>query len=111
MGFRTSNILLLLVLLVCQYQKGFQAAAQGGFVRTSGIHFIKNERPFYLNGFNAYWLMLKASDPSEREKVTSVLQEASSNGMTVGRTWAFSDGGDSPLQYKPGSYNEDMFKV
>lgn len=55
--------------------------------------------------------MLKASDPSEREKVTSVLQEASSNGMNVGRTWAFSDGGDSPLQYKPGSYNEDMFKV
>ena len=31
--------------------------------------------------------------------------------MNVARTWAFSDGGYRSLQYKPGSYNEDMFKV
>ncbi|XXG78842.1 hypothetical protein AAC387_Pa09g0018 [Persea americana] len=110
MGFRTFNILLLLVFLVFQSQEGFQAAAYGSFVGTSGTHFVKNGRPFYLNGFNAYWLMLKASKPSERENVTSVFQEASSHGMKVARTWAFSDGGYSPLQYKPGSYNDEMFK-
>ncbi|PWA86089.1 Glycoside hydrolase, catalytic domain-containing protein [Artemisia annua] len=35
---------------------------------------------------------------------------ASSHGLSVARTWAFSDGGDTPLQYSPGSYNEKMFK-
>eukprot|EP00268_Persea_americana_P037192 TRINITY_DN3682_c4_g1_i1.p1 TRINITY_DN3682_c4_g1~~TRINITY_DN3682_c4_g1_i1.p1 ORF type:complete len:406 (+),score=77.29 TRINITY_DN3682_c4_g1_i1:228-1445(+) len=110
MGINTFFILLLFVVLVFQHEGGFQAAAQGSFARTSGTQFVKDGRKFYLNGFNAYWLMLKAVDPSEREKVTSVFQDASSCGMNVARTWAFSDGGYRSLQYKPGSYNEDMFK-
>lgn len=69
-----------------------------------------NGDPFYANGFNAYWLMYAASDPSLRPKVTSAFQEASAHGLTVARTWAFSDGGYKPLQYAPGSYNEEMFK-
>nr|GEY60612.1 mannan endo-1,4-beta-mannosidase 7 [Tanacetum cinerariifolium] len=69
-----------------------------------------NGSPYYANGFNAYWLMLLASDPSQRHKVSSAFQEASSHGLSVARTWAFSDGGDTPLQYSPGSYNEQMFK-
>ncbi|KAM1090912.1 hypothetical protein ACFX2I_018315 [Malus domestica] len=32
------------------------------------------------------------------------------DGLTVARTWAFSDGGYMPLQFSPGSYNEHMFK-
>lgn len=67
--------------------------------------------PFYANGFNAYWLMLFASDPSQRSKVSSAFQEATSHGLTIARAWAFSDGGYSPLQYSPGSYNEQMFQV
>ncbi|KAH0660890.1 hypothetical protein KY290_029622 [Solanum tuberosum] len=69
-----------------------------------------NESPFYANGFNAYWLMLIGSDPSQRHKVSSVLQDAASHGLTVGRTWAFSDAGYSPLQFSPGVYNENMFQ-
>lgn len=72
---------------------------------------MSNGYPFYANGFNAYWLMYIASDPSQRSKVTAAFREASSHGLTVARTWAFSDGGYRPLQYAPGSYNEDMFKV
>ncbi|KAJ8540975.1 hypothetical protein K7X08_001791 [Anisodus acutangulus] len=54
--------------------------------------------------------MYIGSDQSQRDKVSSALQDAASHGLTVGRTWAFSDGGYSPLQYYPGSYNENMFQ-
>ncbi|KAL5704689.1 mannan endo-1,4-beta-mannosidase [Ranunculus cassubicifolius] len=70
-----------------------------------------NGTPFYANGFNAYWLMNLASDPSQRNKVSDgETREASSHGLTVARTWAFGDGGYKPLQYSPGAYNQDMFK-
>ncbi|PIA60562.1 hypothetical protein AQUCO_00300212v1 [Aquilegia coerulea] len=72
--------------------------------------FFKNGKPMYFNGFNAYWLMVMASDPFSRGNVTSVFQEATKHGMNVARTWAFSDGGLNPLQISPGVYNQDMFK-
>ncbi|XP_060199718.1 mannan endo-1,4-beta-mannosidase 7-like [Lycium barbarum] len=81
-----------------------------GFIKTKGVHFMLNGSPFYANGFNAYWLMSIGSDQSQRDKVSSALQDAASHGLTVGRTWAFSDGGYSPLQYYPGSYHENMFQ-
>lgn len=85
--------------------------ARGGYVETRGSQFVINGRPFYFNGFNSYWLMYMASDPSTRAKVTDTFAEASKYGMNVARTWAFSDGGYRALQTSPGSYNEDMFKV
>ncbi|MCD7460109.1 Mannan endo-1,4-beta-mannosidase 7 [Datura stramonium] len=104
-----ASALLLIFLLqkVCLF---VQVEAGDGFIRTRGIHFMLNGDPFYANGFNAYWLMYFASDPSQRSKVSAAFREASSHGLTVARTWAFSDGGYRPLQYAPGSYNEDMFK-
>lgn len=81
------------------------------FIKTKGVHFMLNDSPFYANGFNAYWLMLIGSDPSQRHKVSSVFQDAANHGLTVGRTWAFSDAGYSPLQFSPGFYNEIMFQV
>lgn len=85
--------------------------ARDDFVRTRGTHFLLNGSPFYANGFNAYWLMYAASDPSQRFKVSAAFREASSHGLTIARTWAFSDGGYRPLQYSPGFYNEQVFKV
>ncbi|XP_022132624.1 mannan endo-1,4-beta-mannosidase 7 [Momordica charantia] len=85
-------------------------AAGDGFVRTGGVRFLLNGSPYYANGFNAYWLMYVASDPSQRSKISAVFREASSHGLTVARTWAFSDGGYRPLQYSPGSYNEQIFQ-
>ncbi|KAG5566408.1 hypothetical protein RHGRI_002100 [Rhododendron griersonianum] len=81
-----------------------------GFAKTSGTHFVMNGRTLYLNGFNAYWLMNMAVDPSTRGKVTTTFQQASKEGMNVARAWAFSDGGYGSLQSSPGSYNEDVFK-
>lgn len=83
----------------------------GGFVETRGKQFVKNGKPFFFNGFNSYWLMYMASDPSTRVKVAETLAQASKYGMNVARTWAFNDGGSNPLQRSPASYNEAMFKV
>ncbi|KAK4430425.1 putative mannan endo-1,4-beta-mannosidase 9 [Sesamum alatum] len=85
-------------------------AVCGGFVGTRGSQFVINGRPFYFNGFNSYWLMYMASDPSTRVKVSDTFAQAAKYGMNVARTWAFSDGGYRALQTAPGSYNEDMFK-
>jgi hypothetical protein len=84
----------------------------GGFVRTSGARFMVGGRPFYSNGFNAYWLMYMASNPGDRSKVVDTLDQASRLGATLIRTWAFNDGGSNrPLQISPGVYNEDTFLV
>ncbi|KAL4578074.1 hypothetical protein LXL04_014190 [Taraxacum kok-saghyz] len=85
-------------------------AINGGFAETRDHQFMVNGKPLYFNGFNAYWLMYMASDPSTRVKVTNAFQEASKLGMNIVRTWAFSDGGSKPLQTSPGFYNENMFK-
>lgn len=109
------SLTIFLVILLIQNQNNFlktEAAGSrnGGFITTGGVHFMLNGSPYYANGFNAYWLMTLASDPSQRHKVSTAFQEASSHGLSVARTWAFSDGGVTPLQYSPGSYNEQMFK-
>ncbi|KAJ1384901.1 Glycoside hydrolase, family 5 [Sesbania bispinosa] len=87
-----------------------QVEAGDGFVEVRGVQLMLNGSPYYANGFNAYWLMYIASDPSQRNKVSSAFQEATNHGLNIARTWAFSDGGYKPLQYSPGSYNEDMFQ-
>ncbi|KAH9330458.1 hypothetical protein KI387_002566, partial [Taxus chinensis] len=81
------------------------------FVQTSGTQFVVNDLPFYFNGFNTYWLMLLAVDPSTKPKISEVFQQAASVGLTVGRTWAFNDGGWRALQKSPGVYDEDVFQA
>ncbi|XP_038682317.1 mannan endo-1,4-beta-mannosidase 4-like [Tripterygium wilfordii] len=98
-------VLLLQHGLICESQ-----ADIGNFVKTNGVYFMKNGKTMYLNGFNAYWLMMMASDPSARTKVSTTFQQASKYGMNVARTWAFNDGGYNSLQSSPGVYNENMFK-
>jgi mannan endo-1,4-beta-mannosidase len=101
----------LLAILIHQQCFHVQVEAGDGFIRTRGVQFLLNGNPYYANGFNAYWLMYMGSDQTQRSKVSSAFREASSHGLNVARTWAFSDGGYRPLQYSPGSYNEQMFKV
>nr|GMC47910.1 mannan endo-1,4-beta-mannosidase 7-like [Ipomoea batatas] len=102
--WRLSAILLFVLVVLTR------AAEDDRFVTRDGVHFMMNGSPFYGNGFNAYWLMYVASDPSQRDKISTAFLQAKSHDLSVGRTWAFSDGGYSPLQYFPGSYNEQMFK-
>ncbi|KAK4480084.1 hypothetical protein RD792_013141 [Penstemon davidsonii] len=103
-------ITFVLVTFFVAYGEAKNTIIGNSFVKTKGTHFVKNGRPLYFNGFNAYWLMYVASNPSTRDKVKITFERASQYGMNVARTWAFSDGGNLPLQISPGSYNEVMFK-
>ncbi|XP_062221352.1 putative mannan endo-1,4-beta-mannosidase 9 [Phragmites australis] len=85
------------------------ASRSAAFARASGTRFMVGGRPFYSNGFNAYWLMYMASDPADRSKASAALEQAARLGATLVRTWAFSDGGYRALQESPGVYNEATF--
>ena len=96
----------------------FLAASAGAagleLVRVDGTHFVvggKGGKTVYFSGFNAYWLMLVASDPARRGQVVAAFRQAAGHGLNLARTWAFSDGGDAPLQAAPGVYDEAMFQV
>ncbi|XP_041027092.1 mannan endo-1,4-beta-mannosidase 6-like [Juglans microcarpa x Juglans regia] len=80
-------------------------------VEKQGNQFVVNGRPFYINGFNTYWLMAFAADESTRGKVTDAFKQASSVGLTVCRTWAFNDGQWRALQKSPSVYDEEVFKA
>ncbi|XP_030950548.1 mannan endo-1,4-beta-mannosidase 7-like [Quercus lobata] len=98
------------LLLIQNYGILLHADPNDGFVTTKGMQLMLNGRPYHANGFNAYWMMYVAFDPSQRDKVSTAFQDAKKNGLTIARTWAFSDGGVRPLQSSPGSYNEQMFQ-
>ncbi|ONK63002.1 uncharacterized protein A4U43_C07F10370 [Asparagus officinalis] len=103
---------LLLALLVLKPCIGnAESSNNGGFASASGTHFMMDGRPFYANGFNAYWMMYMAGDPTTRYQVSNAFQQAASYGLNVVRTWAFSDGGYRALQVSPGNYDENMFKA
>ena len=87
------------------------AERPNSFIQRNGTHFFLNGKPQYFNGFNAYWLMTFAADPSTSSKVTTVFQEASQHGLNLARTWAFNDAGYKALQTSPGIYDESVFRV
>ncbi|CAK9155256.1 unnamed protein product [Ilex paraguariensis] len=70
---------------------------------SSGTQFVLNGSPFLFNGFNSYWMMNVATNPSDRFKVSEVFRDAAVAGLSVCRTWAFADGGDKALQISPGT--------
>ena len=85
-----------------------------GFVGVKETHFVVSgeETPMYVNGWNSYWLMEKSIWASSRPKVAKMLKMGSKMGLTVCRTWAFSDGAQpSSLQTSPGVFNHKVFRV
>lgn len=81
-----------------------------GMVGKRGCQFVVEDKPFLINGFNTYWLMVLSAYERKKE-VTKVLHQASSVGLNVCRTWAFYDAGSRALQITPGVYNEKVFEV
>lgn len=117
-------VLLLLLLLFLaasaaprQQQPQPHQQKQQGMVGVDGTQFVVADggssgrnKTIYFSGFNAYWLMLVASDPARRGQVVAAFRQAAAHGLNLARTWAFSDGGDTPLQVSPGVYDEAMFR-
>ncbi|KAI3887781.1 hypothetical protein MKX03_018628 [Papaver bracteatum] len=81
------------------------------FVRTNGTQFMLNEKAFYVNGWNYYWLMDQAVEEHSRMRVSSMLKVGANMGLTVCRTWAFNDGAYNALQISPGQFDERVFKA
>ncbi|KAJ6363778.1 hypothetical protein OIU78_003859 [Salix suchowensis] len=66
---------------------------------------------FYVNGWNSYWLMMESVWSPSRPKVSEMFKRGAQMGLTVCRTWAFSDGrGANALQVSPGLFNERVFR-
>ena len=101
----------LITLLALSHDCQARVHSHGRFVRIKGPQFVLHRSYFVFNGFNAYWMMHVAADPSEKNKVSKMFREAAAAGLSVCRTWAFSDGGDRALQISPGVYDERVFQV
>lgn len=121
-GINIVSLILLLILTKKLSSNAFDSSMENSMlmeedewqmVQKKGNQFVVNDQPFYVNGFNTYWLMVLAADESSRGKVTEVFKQASSVGMTVCRTWGFNDGQAQwkALQKSPSVYDEDVFKV
>ncbi|KAI5067599.1 hypothetical protein GOP47_0018127 [Adiantum capillus-veneris] len=83
----------------------------GALASRRGCHFVEGGQPFYVHGFNAYFLMAISVDLPSRSKSVELLEEAAASGFNVGRTWAFNDGGYQALQISPGVYDENVFQA
>ncbi|KAH7388538.1 hypothetical protein KP509_16G080700 [Ceratopteris richardii] len=82
------------------------------FVATKGSQFVVDGKPYYINGFNAYFLMAISVDSYSRPRATMLLEEAAAAGLNTCRTWAFNDGnGYEALQTSPGVYDERVFQA
>uniref|UniRef100_A0A1D1XMG2 mannan endo-1,4-beta-mannosidase n=1 Tax=Anthurium amnicola TaxID=1678845 RepID=A0A1D1XMG2_9ARAE len=81
------------------------------FVERNGTKFFVDGRPFYVNGWNSYWLMDQAVEDHSRHRVGTMLQTGAKMGLTVCRTWAFNDGAYNALQVSLGRFDERVFRA
>ncbi|KAJ8770545.1 hypothetical protein K2173_018036 [Erythroxylum novogranatense] len=87
-----------------------------GFVSTNSTHFVVfnggEQSTMYVNGWNSYWLLQESVWSESRSKVSKMFKRGAQMGLTVCRTWAFSDGhGPNDLQVSPGVFNERVFRA
>ncbi|MED6107165.1 Mannan endo-1,4-beta-mannosidase 2 [Stylosanthes scabra] len=90
---------------------GFEEGPEVSFVGRNGTQFVLDGKPFYINGWNSYWLMVQSVDDYSRPRVREMLKAGAKMGLTVCRTWAFNDGDYNALQTSPGVFNEQAFKA
>lgn len=91
----------------------FQTAPKNelSFVERNGTQFLLDGKPFYINGWNSYWLMDHAVNEDSKPRIRAMLKAGSKMGLTVCRTWAFNDGAYHALQLSPGRFDERVFRV
>lgn len=126
---RLYSLLGLLLLLAVVYLTWFPTTHDGGggggggwvklpvpwlqprmpFAARRGTHFVDADTgsPLYVNGWNSYWLLPSRSPALAAE----MLRRGRRMGLSVCRTWAFSDGGPGALQISPGRFSEAVFQV
>ncbi|KAK9267485.1 hypothetical protein L1049_009911 [Liquidambar formosana] len=115
------GVLTLLALLYLDFPDHFSFPilwqTKMGFVGTNSTRFVvvdgggMEESTVYVNGWNSYWLMEESVWGDSRSRVSRMLRRGAEMGMSVCRTWAFSDGdGPNALQISPGVFDERVFQ-
>ena len=94
-----------------------------GFVYADGTHFMCDGVPFYFAGCNSYDLVTlgdgSSKDSNEdienkymyKDQIDSRMQQMEDNGVTVLRTWGFSNETWHGFELAPGEYNEAEFML
>lgn len=98
-------------------------SAPEGFVYTEGTHFMCDGEPFYFAGCNSYD-MFTLGDGSSKDSTEAIetkfmnksaiderMQQMQDNGVTVLRTWGFSNETWHGFELTPGEYNEAEFML
>ena len=94
-----------------------------GIVYTEGTHFMCDGEPFYFAGCNSYDLFTLGDGSSTatnedietkfmyKDQIDSRMQQMEDNGVTVLRTWGFSNETWHGFELAPGEYNEAEFML
>ncbi|QHN98449.1 Mannan endo-1,4-beta-mannosidase [Arachis hypogaea] len=53
---------------------GFEEGPEVSFVGRNGTQFVLDGKPFYINGWNSYWLMVQSVDDYSRPRVREMLR-------------------------------------
>ncbi|XP_078439659.1 mannan endo-1,4-beta-mannosidase 5-like [Wolffia australiana] len=88
-----------------------EMAEEMSFVGRNGTNFVLDGSPFYVNGWNSYWLMDRAVEEFSLNKVREIFRVGNEIGLTVCRTWAFNDGAYNALQVSLGRFDERVFRA
>ena len=100
-----------------------KASVPEGFVYAEGTHFMCDGEPFYFAGCNSYDMFTlgdgSSADSNEdietkymyKDQIDSRMQQMQDNGVTVLRTWGFSNETWHGFELAPGEYNEAEFML
>ncbi|XP_002517909.2 mannan endo-1,4-beta-mannosidase 2 [Ricinus communis] len=93
------------------FKLSYHQGPELAFVTRNGTQFMVEGRPFYINGWNSFWLMDHSAEDDRKPRVSAMLQAGAKMGLTVCRTWAFNDGDYNALQVSPGKFDEGVFQA
>lgn len=106
------KVLLYLNIILLLFSQTFPQ--ESSFVKTVGINFVLNDKPFYPVGINCYYLQNLAAY-GDTQKVIEIFENAKQLGVNVIRTWGFYDSDDTTdpavIQSAPGKIHESGLKA
>jgi len=102
-------------------QKQESSSSQMNFVSVEGTQFLEGQRIFYVSGVNIDSLVeaaipvvqakLAGEGKNSVQMIRDVLDDISSGGFNVIRTWAHTVDPAHPMQVKPGRYDESVLQA
>ncbi|KAL9243811.1 hypothetical protein vseg_017653 [Gypsophila vaccaria] len=107
----TATLITFMVMSLTNFSKVFDKQQHYTFVERVGQRLMLDGEPYYVNGWNSYWLMDHAVEEFDRVKVKEMMLAGSKMGLTVCRTWGFNDGSYHALQLSPGVFDDRSFQA